>query len=158
MNKKIQLINDDYLGHFDICRHACRGIVIKDGKILLSYESNEDKYIIPGGGVEGDESFAECCVREILEETGIRVKPIENYLEIEELLNGLNDENEQLNENNMHLHYELRLKNDKVLGLEKENKELSEQVEYLKKQVKIFRGECNRLTKENTELLEELYD
>ena len=81
-----------------------------------------------------------------------------DYLEIEELLNGLNDENEQLNENNMHLHYELRLKNDKVLGLEKENKELSEQVEYLKKQVKIFRGECNRLTKENTELLEELYD
>ena len=85
MNKKIQLINDDYLGHFDICRHACRGIVIRDGRILLSYESNEDKYIIPGGGVEGDESFAECCVREILEETGIRVKPIENYLEIEEL-------------------------------------------------------------------------
>lgn len=85
MNKKIQLINDDYLGHFDICRHACRGIVIRDGKILLSYESNEDKYIIPGGGVEDDESLAECCVREILEETGIRVKPIENYLEIEEL-------------------------------------------------------------------------
>ena len=44
--KKLQIINDDYQGHVDICRHACRGIVIKDGKILLSYESNEDKYII----------------------------------------------------------------------------------------------------------------
>ena len=44
--KKFQIINDDYEGHVDICRHACRGIVIKDGKILLSYESNEDKYII----------------------------------------------------------------------------------------------------------------
>ena len=44
--KKLQIINDDYQGHVDICRHACRGIVIKDGKILLGYESNEDKYII----------------------------------------------------------------------------------------------------------------
>ncbi len=82
---KIQLVNDDYEGHVDICRHACRGIVIKDGKILLSYESNEDKFIIPGGGVEEGETFAECCAREIKEETGIIVKPIEEYLEIEEL-------------------------------------------------------------------------
>ena len=26
--KKLQIINDDYQGHVDICRHACRGIVI----------------------------------------------------------------------------------------------------------------------------------
>ena len=83
--QKILLINDDYQGHVDICRHACRGIVIKDGKILLSYESNEDKYIIPGGGVEDDETLAECCAREVREETGIIVKPGEEYLEIEEL-------------------------------------------------------------------------
>ena len=82
--KKIQLVNEDYEGHVDVCRHACRGIVIKDGKILLSYESNEDKYIIPGGGVEEGETFAECCAREIKEETGMIVKPIEEYLEIEE--------------------------------------------------------------------------
>ena len=83
--QKIQLVNDDYQGHTDICRHACRGIVIKDGKILLSYETNEDKYTIPGGGVEDDETLAECCAREIKEETGIIVKPDEEYLEIEEL-------------------------------------------------------------------------
>ena len=83
--KKLQIINDDYQGHVDICRHACRGIVIKDGKILLGYESNEDKYIIPGGGVEEGETLAECCARELKEETGIIVKPIEEYLEIEEL-------------------------------------------------------------------------
>lgn len=82
--KKIRLVNEDYEGHVDVCRHACRGIVIKDGKILLSYESNEDKYIIPGGGVEEGETFAECCAREIKEETGMIVKPIEEYLEIEE--------------------------------------------------------------------------
>ena len=83
--QKIRIINDDYQGHADIYRHACRGIVIKDGKLLLCYESNEDKYIIPGGGVEDDETFAECCAREIREETGIIVKPDEEYLEIEEL-------------------------------------------------------------------------
>ena len=48
--KKIQLINDDFQGHVDIIRHACRGIVIKDGKVLLSYETKNDKYMIPGGG------------------------------------------------------------------------------------------------------------
>ena len=83
--QKILLINDDYQGHVDICRHACRGIVIKDGKLLLSYESNEGKYITPGGGVEDDETFAECCAREVREETGIIVRPVEEYLEIEEL-------------------------------------------------------------------------
>ena len=79
--KKIQVVNDDYQGHVDICRHACRGIVIKDGKILLCYESNEDKYIIPGGGVEDNETLDDCCARELMEETGVRVKPIENYLD-----------------------------------------------------------------------------
>ena len=76
--QKIQIINDDYQGHVDICRHASRGIVIKDGKLLLSYESNEDKYIIPGGGVEDGETLAECCAREIKEETGWSDEIIDN--------------------------------------------------------------------------------
>ena len=83
--KNLQLINDDYLGYVNRLRHACRGIVVNDGKVILSYESKNDKYMIPGGGVEGDESYAECCERELLEETGIKVRAIEEYLEIEEL-------------------------------------------------------------------------
>ena len=67
--KKIQLINDDFQGHVDIIRHACRGIVIKDGKVLLSYET----------------TYADCCERELLEETGVAVKANDCYLEIEEL-------------------------------------------------------------------------
>ena len=66
----IQLVNDDWLGHADFLRHACRGILVKDGSLLLSYEANNDKYIIPGGGVEAGESYAQCCERELLEETG----------------------------------------------------------------------------------------
>ena len=85
MTKKIRLINDDWRGHADFIRHACRGILINDGKILLSYEANNDKYIIPGGGVEKNETYAKCCEREMLEETGMMVKASSDYLEIEEL-------------------------------------------------------------------------
>ena len=83
--KKLELINDDYLGYVNHLRHACRGIVVKDGNVLLSFESNNNKYLIPGGGVEEGESYADCCEREILEETGIKVKAAEEYLVIEEL-------------------------------------------------------------------------
>ena len=83
--KIVQLINDDWLGHADHLRHACRGILVRDGKVLLSYESNNDKYIIPGGGIEPGECFSKCCEREMLEETGIRVRAGECYLETEEL-------------------------------------------------------------------------
>ena len=58
--KKLQLKNDDYLGYVKHLRHACRGIVVHEGKILLGYEENNNKYIIP-----------------------VRAK--EEYLEIEEL-------------------------------------------------------------------------
>ena len=50
--KNLELKNDDYLGYVKNLRHACRGILVKDGKVLLSYEVKNDKYIIPGGGVE----------------------------------------------------------------------------------------------------------
>ena len=83
--KKLQLINDDYLGHVDHLRHACRGIVIKDGEVLLSLESKNDKYMTPGGGLEDGETLAQCCEREVLEETGIEVKATEELIEIEEL-------------------------------------------------------------------------
>ena len=81
----IQLINDDYKGHVDILRHACRGILVHGGKILLVHESKENKYIIPGGGVENGETLEQCCEREMLEETGMKVRVGQNYLEIEEL-------------------------------------------------------------------------
>jgi predicted acetyltransferase/ADP-ribose pyrophosphatase YjhB (NUDIX family) len=83
--KQIQLVNDDYLGHVEILRHACRGILVRDGKILLCHEPKSGLYNIPGGGVEGYESYTECCEREMLEETGFKIKAITRYLDIEEL-------------------------------------------------------------------------
>ena len=56
-------------------RACARGIVVKDGKLLLSYVPESDFYMTPGGGLESGETLPECCVREIAEETGYIVKP-----------------------------------------------------------------------------------
>ena len=63
---------------------GCRGILIHEGKILLSYYKKEDQYLIPGGGREDRESLADCCKRELAEETGIIVDPRTHYLTLEE--------------------------------------------------------------------------
>lgn len=63
---------------------GCRGILIREGKILLSYYRNEDQYLIPGGGIESGESLEECCTRELAEETGVLVLPKKHYLTLEE--------------------------------------------------------------------------
>ena len=63
---------------------GCRGILIRDGKILLSYYKRIDQYLIPGGGLEMGESLRECCVRELCEEVGIEVDPHTHYLTLEE--------------------------------------------------------------------------
>lgn len=55
-------------------RACARGIVIQNGKILLSYVPESDFYMTPGGGLEADESLFECCIREIAEETGYIVE------------------------------------------------------------------------------------
>lgn len=65
-------------------RIACRGIIIKDGKILLSYEENTDQWFIPGGGIEENESLEECCIREVAEETGYLIEIDKMYLTINE--------------------------------------------------------------------------
>lgn len=56
-------------------REACRGIIIQDGKILMTYARKVDFWMIPGGGLESEESLEQCCVRELAEETGLIVVP-----------------------------------------------------------------------------------
>lgn len=73
--------------HSEQCNHVrvgCRGIVLKNDKILMTYEVNTDQWFIPGGGLEADESLMECCVRELAEETGCVVEPKEHFLTLNE--------------------------------------------------------------------------
>jgi ADP-ribose pyrophosphatase YjhB (NUDIX family) len=65
-------------------RVGCRAIIIKDNKVLLSWEERKDVYMSPGGGVEESESLEECVVRELREEAGCEVNPLEHFLVINE--------------------------------------------------------------------------
>ena len=65
-------------------RAASRGIVIKNGRILLTYETNTNVYMSPGGGIEDGETPEECCIRELKEECGYIVKPIEKFITVNE--------------------------------------------------------------------------
>lgn len=66
-------------------RTACRGIVRKGGKLLMTRIPKHDIYMFPGGGVEAGETSMECCRREVLEETGVIVDVIEETIAITEV-------------------------------------------------------------------------
>ena len=82
--KTIDIIGKNYFGHWTKTRTACRAIVVKDGSILLSYETKTDQWQLPGGGVEAGENEKTCCIRETAEETGVLAEPSECFLEIDE--------------------------------------------------------------------------
>ena len=63
---------------------ACRGILKKDGLYLVTRLIKTDIYMFPGGGLEPGESIEECVVREVIEETGIKVKVLYKTAEITE--------------------------------------------------------------------------
>ena len=52
------------------------GIILKDNQVLLMYriKNGKEYYVFPGGGVEKDESVEDAVLREILEETTLKVK------------------------------------------------------------------------------------
>lgn len=80
----IQIYGDNRFEKHTKMRQACRGIVMKEGNILLTYEVNTDQWFIPGGGLEGTESKEDCCMRELAEETGFLVEPLRDFLTINE--------------------------------------------------------------------------
>lgn len=87
--KTIEIVGENYCGNWDKTRTACRGIVIDRERILLSYEAKTNQWMIPGGGLESNESDEECCIREIAEETGIVVETSQCLLEIDEMRSGM---------------------------------------------------------------------
>lgn len=82
--KTVEILGDNYPGYWDKVRTACRGIVILDGRILLSYETKTGLWMIPGGGLEPGEDERACCAREVAEETGVRIRPSDCVLEMDE--------------------------------------------------------------------------
>ena len=65
-------------------RVACRGVVERGGKILLSYVPSADYYVLPGGGLEDGETAEECVVRELAEETGVVARAVSEFAVVNE--------------------------------------------------------------------------
>ncbi len=82
--KTVNIYGKNYSGVTNHERIASRGIVLHEGKILLSYLQKPDVWMIPGGGIEGSETPEECCVRELSEETGVLAAPGKRFLLINE--------------------------------------------------------------------------
>ncbi len=57
--KTIEILGENRFEVQTKTRVACRGIVLSEGKLLLTYERNTDQYFIPGGGLEGEERLEE---------------------------------------------------------------------------------------------------
>lgn len=62
---------------------SVRTIILKENGILLIHriktdgENKLDYYVFPGRGLEQGEIYEECVAREVFEELGIKVKPIQ---------------------------------------------------------------------------------
>lgn len=69
----------------EMYRTAVRGIIFRDGKLLM-IESDDGELKFPGGGMEENEDDIETLIRETLEETGFAVVPetVREFGEIEE--------------------------------------------------------------------------
>lgn len=69
----------------EMYRTAVRGIIFRDGKLLM-IESTDGELKFPGGGMEENEDDIETLIRETLEETGFAVVPetVMEFGEIEE--------------------------------------------------------------------------
>ena len=59
-------------------RIRTRAIIIYEDKLLSMYRERDGRifYTFPGGGMEENETVEECVVREVFEEFGIKIKPI----------------------------------------------------------------------------------
>lgn len=62
------------VGHQPVQFNFAAGCIVNDGEVLLQRRSDDDRWGFPGGAIELGESADEALVREITEETGLRVR------------------------------------------------------------------------------------
>src|SRR6266446_6405727 len=70
-------------------RLGCAGLILRGNQVLLgkrNKEPNRGLWVLPGGGVEFCETFAQTLERELLEEAGINVE-VRNIFKTYELIN-----------------------------------------------------------------------
>lgn len=82
--KEIEISGANRFETFTRTRAGSRAVTVRDGLILLSHETVSGWWLIPGGGMEADETPEACCVRETEEETGLIVRPLWQFLTLYE--------------------------------------------------------------------------
>ena len=82
--KEIEISGANRFDTFTRTRAGSRAVIVRDGKILLTYETGPDWWLIPGGGLEEGETPEECCIREAEEETGYMIRPLRQFLTLYE--------------------------------------------------------------------------
>ena len=82
--KTVDIFGKNQLPEVNKSRIACRGFIVKDGKILICHEIVDKQFFSPGGGIEKDETLEECCIREVGEETGVIVKVQKQIITVNE--------------------------------------------------------------------------
>lgn len=70
-----RVIQGERIGRQGQIRLGCSATLFnqEQDKILLTRRSDNGLWCLPGGGIDPGESIEETCIREVLEETGLRV-------------------------------------------------------------------------------------
>ena len=71
-----QVLYGDRLGKTGELRIGCSATIFDETrqKVLLTRRTDNGLWCLPGGHMDPGESVEECCVREVLEETGLQVR------------------------------------------------------------------------------------
>jgi ADP-ribose pyrophosphatase YjhB (NUDIX family) len=71
-----KVLYGERLGRQGQLRLGCSAIIFDEArqKVLLTKRTDNGQWCLPGGAMEAGESVTECCLREVLEETGLRVR------------------------------------------------------------------------------------
>ena len=80
--KTIIICKPDHKKIVNYTREASRAIIMRGREVLTAYEALADRWELPGGGREDGETYEDCCVREVLEETGNIAKIREPFIEV----------------------------------------------------------------------------
>ncbi|MBR6716746.1 MAG: NUDIX domain-containing protein [Oscillospiraceae bacterium] len=76
MRVLFEIDKKDYITGGTVTRRpSVRGIIVRDGRLAMVHSLKYDYYKFPGGGIEPDETHEQALIREVREETGLRVLP-----------------------------------------------------------------------------------
>jgi ADP-ribose pyrophosphatase YjhB (NUDIX family) len=72
----VKVISGDRIGKEGRLAIGCSAFVFdsKREKVLLLQRADDGRWAVPGGAMEAGESLSEACMREVFEETGLKVK------------------------------------------------------------------------------------